>query len=123
MEDKASQTSDRLLDYGVAIIKICTRLNRTAIGKHIGNQLLRSGTSVGANYEEARGANSLSDFKYKLSITLKELRESLYWIKLLRISKIYNGELINELHNETVELCKIITCSLKTIKNKEHKLT
>ena len=51
MEDKAAKVSGRLLDYGTAIIKICVRLDNTAVGKHIANQLLRSGTSVGANYE------------------------------------------------------------------------
>jgi four helix bundle protein len=49
MEDKAAQISERLLNYVVAIIKICARLSKMTIGKHIGNQLLRSGTSVGAN--------------------------------------------------------------------------
>lgn len=46
MENKANEISNRLLDYAVAIIKICSRLNKTAIGRHIGNQLLRAGTSV-----------------------------------------------------------------------------
>ena len=72
-----------MLDYGVAIIKICARLSKMAIGKHIGNQLLRSGTSVGANYEEARGAQSKADFIHKLQIVLKETRESFYWLKLI----------------------------------------
>lgn len=77
MEEKAIQISDRLLDYGGKIIKICIKLNKTAISKHIGNQLLRAGTSVEANYEEACGAQSRADFIHKLQIVLKEIKESM----------------------------------------------
>ncbi|MBW2467469.1 MAG: four helix bundle protein, partial [Deltaproteobacteria bacterium] len=64
------------------------------IGRRIGDQLLRSGTSVGANYEEAQGAESKKDFIHKLQVALKELRESYYWLKLLDRTKKYS---INEL--------------------------
>ncbi|OQX80622.1 MAG: hypothetical protein B6D56_04660 [Candidatus Omnitrophica bacterium 4484_70.1] len=54
MEEKASQISDRLLDYGATLIKICIKLNKTAIGRHVGAQLLRAGTSVGVYFEGRR---------------------------------------------------------------------
>jgi four helix bundle protein len=57
---------ERLLEYGARIIKLVESLPRTLVGKRIGDQLLRSGTSVGANYEEAQGAESKSDFAHKL---------------------------------------------------------
>jgi len=72
------------LDFAVEIIKLAVRLNKTSVGRHIGGQLTRSGTSPGANYEEACGAESRADFIHKLQIVLKELRESSYWLRLIR---------------------------------------
>jgi len=66
MEEKANQLSERLLDYGVGILKLIMKLDNTLPGKHISGQLFRSGTSVGANYEEACGAESKADFIHKL---------------------------------------------------------
>jgi four helix bundle protein len=62
MEEKAHQIAERLLDYGVEIVKLTTELIQTAPGKVIAKQILRSGTSIGANYEEACGAQSKADF-------------------------------------------------------------
>ena len=75
--------SERLLDFGVITVKLVDKLYQTKIGSILGNQLLRSGTSIGANYEEARGAQSKADFIHKLHIVLKESRETIYWIKLI----------------------------------------
>ena len=118
MEDKANQISERLLDYGMTIIKICIRLNKTVIGRHSGNQLLRAGTSVGANYEEACGAESRADFIHKLQIVLKEIRESMYWLKLVQRADILKGEEIEEAMNETQQLSNIIGRSVITAKKK-----
>ncbi len=92
MEKQSSKISERLLDYGAVIVKICSKLNRTAVGRHIGGQLLRAGTSAGANYEEACGAQSRADFIHKLHIVLKELRESKYWLNLILRSGLLSGE-------------------------------
>ena len=73
---KGDALADRLIDFGVKIIKLVNTLPKTVVGKHIGGQLLSSGTSPGANYEESRGAESRADFIHKLSIVLKELKES-----------------------------------------------
>lgn len=73
----------RLLEYAARIIKVVESLPKMLVGKRIGDQLLRSGTSAGANYEEAQGAESKSDFIHKLQVALKELRESNYWLRLL----------------------------------------
>jgi four helix bundle protein len=74
------EVSQRLLDYGVSVINVVESLPKTLVGRRIGDQLLRSGISVGANYEEAQGAESRDDFAHKLQIALKELRESNYWL-------------------------------------------
>jgi four helix bundle protein len=77
---------ERLLAYAARIVRLVVELPATMVGKRLGDQLLRSGTSVGANYEEAQGAESKADFNHKLQIALKELRESLYWLRLLAAS-------------------------------------
>ena len=75
--------SDRFEDWAVEIIKLSAKLSKTFVGRHIGGQLVRSATSAGANYEEACGGESRSDFIHKLQIVLKEMKESLYWLRLI----------------------------------------
>ena len=116
MEEKASQLSERLLDYGVEIVKLTIKLGKTAIGKEVAKQLLRSGTSVGANYEEARGAQSRADFIHKLQVVLKEIRESLYWLRLIQKSEILKEQILGEIINETKQLSNVIAKSIITAK-------
>lgn len=65
---KGDDLSERFLDFAARIIRLVSALPRSAVGRHIAGQLLRSGTAVGANYEEARGAESKADFNHKLGI-------------------------------------------------------
>ncbi|MGD1155522.1 MAG: four helix bundle protein [Terriglobia bacterium] len=74
---------ERLLEYAARLIKLVESLPNTLVGRRVADQLLHSGTSAGANYEEARGAESKDDFVHKLQIALKELRESNYRLRLL----------------------------------------
>ena len=67
---------DRLIDFAVRIIALIESLPKNKVGKHVGGQLLRSGTSPAPNYGEAQGAESRSDFIHKMKICLKELRET-----------------------------------------------
>jgi len=110
---------ERFLDFAAKVIKLTLRLCKTATGRHIGNQLTRSGTSTGANYEEACGAESRADFVHKLQIVFKELKESLFWIKLIKRSELLptEDEELNFLLNETQELTNIIGKSVVTTKN------
>lgn len=94
------------------------KLEKTAVEKHISNQLMRSATSAGANYEEACGAESKADFIHKMQLVLKELRESLYWLRLIRISDLVTHEYLDSLLNESEELVKIIAKSIVTAKGK-----
>jgi four helix bundle protein len=119
MEDKAKQISDRLLGFGVELIHICMRLNNTNAGRHIGLQLLRAGTSAGANYEEACGARSRADFINKVHIAFKEIRESIYWLKLIQRSNILHGIKIEHILNEARQVSAILGKSLKTAKGKK----
>ena len=80
--------------------------------------MLRSGTSPGANYEEARGAESSADFTHKLRVVLKELRESLYWLKVIEKAKLLPSKKLENISNETEELSKIIAQSIITARKK-----
>jgi four helix bundle protein len=116
MEEQANKLAERLLDYGVAIFKLTLKLDASLPGKHVAGQLFRSGTSAGANYEEACGAASRADFIHKLQIVLKELRESHYWLRLLHKSEIVPDFDLHASIEETKQLVNIISKSLITAK-------
>lgn len=116
MEEKAREISERLLDYGVAIVKLTRKLGKTPGVRHIASQLLRAGTSVGSNYEEACGAQSKADFIHKLQIVLKEIRDSLYWLRLIEKSQLLNGQSLSSIIKETRQVSNIIAKSVITAK-------
>jgi four helix bundle protein len=100
-------------DFALRIIKLCAWLKDQ---KHfeIGTQLLRSGTSIGANVEEALAGQSRKDFLAKMSLASKEARETNYWLRLIRDSGMLNGDRIQAIIDESEELCKILTSIVKT---------
>ena len=105
----------RLLEFSVAVIKVVEQIPNTRTGNHISGQLLRSGTSPYPNHGEAQAAESPKDFIHKLRISLKELRETQRWLKLIqRIPLIDNSEQMNSLLAETEELIRIFVTSIKT---------
>ncbi len=87
-ESKKFDLHNRLIDYAVRIIKVSEKLPATITGKHISLQILRSGTSVAANYGEAQSAESRSDFIHKLKLSLKELRETDVWLRIIEKSEL-----------------------------------
>jgi four helix bundle protein len=107
----------RLLQYGARIIKLVEALPKTLVGRRIGDQLLRSGMAVGANYEEAQGAESRVDFSHKLQIALKELRESNYWLRLLEVSGKLPRERLADIIDESTELRAILSKAVATTKS------
>ena len=115
MQTQRQDLSERLLEFGAVIVRLALRLNKNAVERRIGLQLLRSATSSGANYLEACAAESRADFIHKMQIILKELRESFYWLKLIKKSFPNTFDLQNEL-KETDELTKIIAKSIVTAK-------
>jgi len=110
---------ERLLEYSVRIIKLVEQLPNTRAGNHVAGQLLRSGTSPYPNHGEAQAAESPKDFIHKLRVSLKELRESQRWLRLIhKVPLIDKPELINEILGETEELIKIFVTSIKTAEKK-----
>jgi four helix bundle protein len=112
------EVSERLLDYGVRAIRVVESLPRTLVGRRIGDQLLRSSISVGANYEEAQGAESREDFVHKLQIALKEVRESNYWLRLLAKSEIVPRNRLSAIMDESNQLRAMLSKAVATTKGK-----
>ena len=118
-QSQADELEDRLIDFAVRIVKLSASLPKTAAGRHIGGQILRSGTSPAPNYGEARGAESAADFGHKLRIVLKELNETSIWLRLIDRSQLLKREVLGEIVNENSELCRIFTASLKTARRRK----
>jgi four helix bundle protein len=91
------------------------------MGRHVGGQLVRSGTSPAPNYEEGCAAESRNDFVHKLSIGLKELRESRTWIRLIIKTDMLPEHRLGELLDECNQLCNIIAQSIVTAKENKTK--
>jgi len=104
-------------DFALRIIRLCAWLKEE---KHfeIATQLLKSGTSIGANVEEALAGQSRKDFFAKMSLASKEARETNYWLRLIRDSGILNTDKIQAITDESEELCKILTSIVKTVSEK-----
>jgi len=115
---KPEELSDRFLDFSVRIGHVVDALPETRLGRHVASQLVRSGTSPGPNYEEGCAAESRADFAHKLSIVLKELRESRYWLRLVVRAKLLSDQKMNGLIDESDQLCRIIGKSVATAKNR-----
>jgi four helix bundle protein len=106
---------DRLLEYATNVIKIVERLPKSRAGNHVASQLLRSGTSPLPNHGEAQAAESPKDFVHKLKVSLKELRESKRWLRLIRhVPLIQPAKSVDPLLAETEELIRIFVTSIKT---------
>jgi four helix bundle protein len=117
-KSQSDQLEERLIDFAVCIIQLSSGLPKTAAGRHIALQILRSGTAAAPNYAEARGGESRADFVHKLGIVQKELNETSVWLRIvLRISREKSDQIVAILQ-ENVELARIITASIRTAKAK-----
>lgn len=113
---KGDDLAKRLLRFAVQTVRLSGCLPRNYTGKHIARQLTRSGTSGGANYEEARSAESRADFAHKIAIAGKEVRESVYWLRLVEESELASSAQLVPLIREGEELVAILRSSAKTAK-------
>jgi len=100
---------ERTKKFALKVIKLVASLPRTREADLIGRQLMKAGTSVGANYREANRGRSKAEFRAKIGIVEQESDESLYWIELLKESGIAKGRLLEELLIEADELVAIFT--------------
>ena len=117
--DQRQDLSERLLTFSARVIRLLDDFPNTKAGREIEGQLLRSSMSVGANYEEARGADSKADFCNKLQISFKEMRETRYWLCLTdRAALIADKNKMGSLIDEATQLRSILGKSIATARGK-----
>ena len=105
--------------FGIAVIELCALLPDSLVAQVIGKQLLKSGTSVGANYRAACRAKSKADFISKLGIVEEETDESAYWLEVLTEAGILPAGATEGLIKEANEILSIVVSSIKTAKDKD----
>lgn len=115
------ELSERLWHFAARVGKVVDALPDTRLGRHVAGQLVRCGTSAPPNYDEACAAESKADFAHKLSIGLKELRETRGWLYFTIIAHLLPQKRIAPLHSENDELCRIVGKSVATAKSKNRK--
>ena len=115
---RGEDLSERLFTFAERVFKLVKALPKDAYSRHVGFQLFKSSTSAGANYEEARGGESLDDFVHKLGVVWKELKESRFWLRFVRKAELLAPHLVEPLEKESVELCKIFASSIRTAKKR-----
>ena len=110
----------RTRQFALRVIRLVESLPKTKTSSILGGQLLRSATSVGANYRAACRAKSTADFINKLAIVEEEADESIYWIELLVESQQVKAQLVENLLKEVDEILSIVVASIKTSKMKRN---
>ncbi len=112
---------NRLIEFANIVLIVCDQIKRTEVGNHLRSQLIRSGTSVALNYGEAQSAESRKDQHHKLSIILKELRESYINLKLIKLNRLCkDGALLEKTLDENNQLISIFVKSIQTVRKKLH---
>lgn len=106
---------DRALDFAKSILRFCDDLNITPVSRPIVDQLIRSSTSIGANFTEAKDSGSKRDFINKVYISKKEASETLYWLKL--IEELAKASDVKALQNECKEIILILQSIINSLKH------
>jgi four helix bundle protein len=104
----------RLRKFAIRVIRLVDTLERHGAAAVLGKQLLRSATSIGANYRSACRARSKSEFRAKLGIVEEEADETVYWLELLADSGVVRRELLLDLIKEANEIVSIVVASIRT---------
>ena len=114
--------AERTFNFAVRIVNLCKVLDeKSGVGKVLYNQLLRSGTSIGANVEESQAAQSKADFISKLEIALKEAKEARYWLRILIATNIVEENKLLPLLGENEEITRIIASIIVKTKQNQSK--
>ena len=119
MERSNQDLRDRTEEFALRIVRLFSALPRSTVAQVMGKQVLRSGTSVGANYREASRARSKAEFISKIGDCLKEIEETEYWLGLLVKSRAAQAEQMENLLNETNQLIAIFTSIHKKAKERQ----
>jgi four helix bundle protein len=112
---EAPDIEERTFRFAVRVIRVCQALDeRPGVRRTLASQLLRSGTSVGANVSEAQAAQSRPDFVSKLNIALKEARETLYWLRLLAEADLLEPARLGPITTEADEIARVLGAIVRT---------
>ncbi len=115
-----SDLPERTFEFAKGIVGLCRQLDGTpGVPRTLSNQLLRSGTSIGANVEEGQGSQSQADFISKYSIACKEARETHYWLRLILATELLDAPRIDPLIKECNELIAILTSIIIKLRSKK----
>ena len=112
--NKHNIIQEKSYQLALSVIELIKVFPKRIEGNVVGNQLGRAGTSVGANVEEAIGAFSKEDFIYKMSIALKEARETNYWLRISRDSKLTNTGLVDKIISDSEEVMRILGAIIRS---------
>lgn len=118
MKPENDGIKERSYQFALRILNLGKNIPKSRVGDILPRQVLRSGTSIGANVEEATGAFSKGDFTYKMSTALKEARETDYWLRLTRDSKIIPPHRLELLMREAEEIKKILGAIVRSSRAK-----
>jgi len=105
---KPYNLEERTLEFSRAVVRLCKSLPFNTTNKRLGDQFIRSGTSIGANYREANETDTKRDFKNRIRISKKEAKETIYWLELIIEANANLKEKITPLLEESKELMKIL---------------
>jgi four helix bundle protein len=108
MEETKNRLSERLFEFVINVLKLLRKIKFTESNRVIIYQLSKSSTSAGSNYEEAQAGSSKADFNNKVNIALKEMRETNYWLRIIKELQLVSAEETQLLINESEELKKIL---------------
>ncbi|MCU0783379.1 MAG: four helix bundle protein [Verrucomicrobia bacterium] len=114
------ELSDRLWRFAARVGKVVDALPDKRLGRHVAGQLVRCGTAAPPNYDEGCAAESRRDFAHKLSIALKELKETRGWLRFIPIAELLPEKRVTNLLDECEQLIKIVAKSVVTAKRKGH---
>ena len=113
---------NRTKAFAIRIIKLCRKLPDTTESRIIGKQILRSGTSIAANYRAACRARSDNEFVSKLNIVIEETDETMFWLEIISEAGIIAADLLKDLYSENEEILKIMVASrLTALKREKYK--
>lgn len=121
MSDSKSDLRERTTDFALRIVRMYTKLPKTTEAQTIGKQVLRSGTSVGAQFRESQRAKSDADFINKLEGCLQEADETAYWLELLVRAEIVPAQRLEGLRKETDEIIAILVTIVTKVKKRVNK--
>ena len=119
MSEKKSILKDKSFAFAVMTVKLYKEITEVKREFIMSKQLLRSGTSIGANIREAQNAESKNDFIHKLAISQKETDETIYWLDLLKETNYIDKEVYLKMVDEATQLLKMIRSSILTLKQKK----